>query len=83
MDSAAAMAIRIARHVISLRDYIGIFSMMHNVASILMFDGCWGTSMKKIFVAMALAFALTTGMAVATVMTQVDQAVVSCGTGGC
>jgi hypothetical protein len=40
-------------------------------------------SMKKIFVAMALAFALTTGMAAATVMAHISQAVADCSTGNC
>jgi hypothetical protein len=39
--------------------------------------------MKKIFVAMVLAFALTTGMAVLTVKVHNDQAVADCSTGNC
>jgi hypothetical protein len=31
-----------------------------------------GSSMKKIFVAMIIAFTLTTGMAIATVIAQID-----------
>jgi hypothetical protein len=38
--------------------------------------------MEKIFLAMALAFALTTGMAVATVVAHTDQAMAD-GGGGC
>ena len=48
-----------------------------------MFDGCWGMSMKKIFVAMALAFAVTTDMAAATVMAHIGQEVADCSTGNC
>jgi hypothetical protein len=40
-------------------------------------------SMTKIFVAMCLAFALTTGMAALTVKAHIDRAVVDCNTGNC
>jgi hypothetical protein len=40
-------------------------------------------SMKKIFVAMALAFALTTSMAAATVMAHLGDEVADCSTGDC
>jgi hypothetical protein len=39
--------------------------------------------MTKIFVAMALAFALTTGMAAVTIMVHIGQAVADCSTGNC
>jgi hypothetical protein len=40
-------------------------------------------SMTKIFVAMLLAFALTTGMAAVTVKVHIDQADADCSTGNC
>ena len=39
--------------------------------------------MKKIFFAMALAFALTTGMAAVTIVAHTDRAVADCSTGSC
>ena len=40
-------------------------------------------SMTKIFVAMLLAFAFTTGMAAVTVKVHIDQAVADCSTENC
>ena len=39
--------------------------------------------MKKIFVVVALTFAFTTGMAVATVVAHTDQAMADCGGPNC
>jgi hypothetical protein len=39
--------------------------------------------MKKIFLVFALAFALSTGMAAVTVVTQMDQAHADCTSGSC